>query len=212
MIFFSSGSCAGELWGAKIKSCSDSLCVGRDTGKSRKDILVNQELPSPFLVLSTTKLTMMGIRQMGVMTRAKTVAGGGSLNSSVGHSLKYVEWISTNICSTSGLGHGIWRQSDISSVQMLKLLYKLLSQKKTETNEYCTLSRGVAVHFHSDWINIKIWGFPHDSYLFISNDPIWFTDLKSIWDIFSQKFKQCDLERYWPVHVKFSWVFVFFAR
>lgn len=130
MIFFSSGSCAGELWGAKIKSCTDSLCVGGDTGKSRKDILVNQELPSPFLVLSTTKLTMMGIRQMGVMTRAKTVAGGGSLNSSVGHSLKYVEWISTNICSTSGLGHGIWRQSDISSVQMLKLLYKLVSQKK----------------------------------------------------------------------------------
>lgn len=87
--------------------------------------LDHQELPSPFLVLSTTRLTMTGIRQMGVITRAKMMAGGGSLSSSVGQSLKNLEWMSTKICSTRGLGHGIRRQSEISSVQKLMLLYKL---------------------------------------------------------------------------------------
>lgn len=81
-----------------------------------------QELPSPFLVLSTTRLTMTGIRQMGVITRAKTMTGGGSLSSSVGQSLKNLEWMSTKVFSTRGLGHGIRRQSDISSVQRLRLL------------------------------------------------------------------------------------------
>lgn len=47
-----------------------------------------QELPSPFLVLSTTMLTMTGIRHIGVITRTKTMSGGGSLSSSVGQSLK----------------------------------------------------------------------------------------------------------------------------
>lgn len=84
-----------------------------------------QELPSPFLVLSTTRLTMTGIRHIGVITRAKTMAGGGSLSSSVGQSLKNWVWMSTNICSTKGLGHGIRRQSNTFSVQRLRLLYKL---------------------------------------------------------------------------------------
>lgn len=49
-----------------------------------------QELPSPFLVLSTTRLTIAGIRQIGVITRAKTMSGGGSRSSSMGQSLKYM--------------------------------------------------------------------------------------------------------------------------
>lgn len=84
-----------------------------------------QELPSPFLVLSTTRLTMTGIRHIGVITRANTMAGGGSLSSSVGQSLKNLLWMSTNISSTKGLGHGIRRQSNTFSVQRLRLLYKL---------------------------------------------------------------------------------------
>lgn len=92
---------------------------------SRAEILDNQELPSPFFVLSTTRLTMTGIKQIGVITRAKMTAGGGSLKSSVGHSLKNLVWISTKVCSTKGFGHGIKRQSDTSSVQRLKLLYIL---------------------------------------------------------------------------------------
>lgn len=88
-------------------------------------------LPSPFLVLSTTKLTMTGIRQMGVMTRAKTTAGGGSLSSSDGQSWKYLECMSRKVCSTRGLGHGMRRQSDISSVQRLRLLYKPLTLPQT---------------------------------------------------------------------------------
>lgn len=84
-----------------------------------------QELPSPFLVLSTTRLTMRGIRHIGVITSAKTMAGGGSLNSSVGQSLKNLVWISTNISSTKGFGHGTNKQSNISSVQRLRLLYEL---------------------------------------------------------------------------------------
>lgn len=67
----------------------------------------------------------MGIRQMGVITSANTMADGGSLSSSVGQSLKNFKWMSTNICSAWELGHGIRRQSDISSVQLLKLLYIL---------------------------------------------------------------------------------------
>lgn len=81
-----------------------------------------QELPSPFLVFSTTRLTMMGMRQIGVMTRARMMAGGGSLSSSEGQSTKNFSWISTKRLSTSGLGHGILRQSEIFSVQSLKLL------------------------------------------------------------------------------------------
>lgn len=84
-----------------------------------------QELPSPFLVLSTTRLTMTGIRHIGVITRAKTMAGGGSRSSSVGQSLKNWVWRSTNISSTRGLGHGTKRQSNTCSVQRLRLLYKL---------------------------------------------------------------------------------------
>lgn len=84
-----------------------------------------QELPSPFLVLSTTRLTITGIRHIGVITRAKTMAGGGSLSSSVGQSLKNLVWTSTNISSTKGLGHGTKRQSNTFSVQRLRLLYKL---------------------------------------------------------------------------------------
>lgn len=55
---------------------------------SNATIQVYQELPSPLLVLSTTRMTMTGIRQMGVITRAKTMLGGGSLSSSEGHSWK----------------------------------------------------------------------------------------------------------------------------
>lgn len=86
-----------------------------------------QELPSPFFVLSTTRMTMTGIRQMGVITRAKTMTGGGSLSSSVGQSSKNMEWTATKVCSTRWLGHGIRRQSDISSVHRLKLLYAPLT-------------------------------------------------------------------------------------
>lgn len=81
-----------------------------------------QELPSPFLVLSTTRLTMMGMRHIGVITRARMMAVGGSLSSSEGQSMKNSSCISTNRLSTSGLGHGICRQSDMFSVQSLKLL------------------------------------------------------------------------------------------
>lgn len=76
-----------------------------------------QELPSPFLVLNTTRLTMMGMRHIGVITRARMMAAGGSLSSSVGQSMKKCSCIFTKWLSTSGLGHGIRRQSDISSVQ-----------------------------------------------------------------------------------------------
>lgn len=89
----------------------------------------NQDVPSPLLVLSTTRLTITGIRQMGVITKANTTAGGGSLNSSVGHVLKYSEWMLTKRFSTGEFGHGIKRQSDISSVQCLKLLYKLETRR-----------------------------------------------------------------------------------
>lgn len=104
------GECRSQIWYSWWKQA---------------EIQVFQELPSPFLVLSTTRLTMMGIRHIGVITRARTMTGGGSLSSSVGQSLKNVVWMSTKVCSTRGLGHGIRRQSDISSVQRLKLLYKL---------------------------------------------------------------------------------------
>lgn len=101
-----------------------------------KRFQVFQELPSPFLVLSTTKLTMTGIKQMGVITRAKTMTGGGSLSSSVGQSLKNSEWILTKVSSTRELGHGIRRQSDISSVQRLRLLYKLQCGDRKCTDDY----------------------------------------------------------------------------
>lgn len=88
-----------------------------------------QGVPSPFLVFSTTRLTITGIRQMGVITRAKTICGGGSLNSSMEHSWKNFEWMLTKISSTSELGHGIRRQSDASSVYWLSLLYKLQTRR-----------------------------------------------------------------------------------
>lgn len=80
------------------------------------------DLLSPFLVFSTTSNTMAGMRHIGVMTRAKTTLGGGSLSVSVGHSWKKEEWISTNMSSTSLLGHGSIRHSAMSSEHMVNLL------------------------------------------------------------------------------------------
>lgn len=83
------------------------------------------DLLSPFLVFSTTSTTMAGIRHIGVMTRAKMTLGGGSLSVSVGHSWKNEEWISTNMSSTSRLGHGSPRHSAMSSEHTVNLLYGL---------------------------------------------------------------------------------------
>lgn len=80
------------------------------------------DLLSPFMVFRTTSTTMAGIRQIGVMTRAKMMLGGGSLSVSVGHSWKKLEWISTNMFSTSLLGHGSSRHSAMSSEHTVNLL------------------------------------------------------------------------------------------
>lgn len=68
---------------------------------------------------------MMGMRQMGVITKANTMLGGGSLSASLGQSRKNLEWMFTNSFSTILLGQGISRHSAISSVHMVKVLYIL---------------------------------------------------------------------------------------
>lgn len=123
--------------------------------ESRAEIQDFQELPSPFLVLSTTRLTMTGIRQMGVITRAKTMIGGGSLSSSVGQSLKKLEWMSTKVCSTRGLGHGITRQSDISSVQRLRLLYELQCGDRECVEDYSDIGKYLTISLMLKIMNCK---------------------------------------------------------
>lgn len=75
----------------KLLSPSEDMIVDHKSDvlhASYAEVQDFQELPSPFLVLSTTMLTMTGIRHIGVITRTKTMSGGGSLSSSVGQSLK----------------------------------------------------------------------------------------------------------------------------
>lgn len=106
----------------------------RADGVNPHDGVKLYDLLSPFLVFSTTSTTMAGIRHIGVMTRAKMTLGGGSLSVSMGHSWKKEEWISTNMSSTSLLGHGSAKHSAMPSEHMVKLLQGL--QERSSESVY----------------------------------------------------------------------------